>query len=168
MVRKLRIGLVAVLAAGVFIPTGAGAATRNVTGTMTGTGGFRFQSCPGVVSVISTGTYAASGMGTGTYRLDICVLNTSDLSVQGTVVFTTKRGATLSGTIGGSIPGGPATTPYAVTVTGGTLRFRRAGGTLFLGPLLESDFRNCDPRVGICLDWTDTGPISGTLFHVHR
>ena len=52
--------------------------------------------------------------------------------------------------------------------TGGTKRYVNARGDLAIGPLAESDSHNCDPRIGICLDWTDTGPVTGTLRHVHR
>ena len=48
-------------------------------------------------------------------------------------------------------------------ITGGTKQFAHAGGTLTIGPLVRSDFTNCDPRIGLCLDWRDTGPITGTI-----
>ncbi|MEP6624137.1 MAG: hypothetical protein ABJC79_06825 [Acidimicrobiia bacterium] len=135
---------------------------------MRGPGGLRFEGCGGVVSVIGSGAYSSVGLGTGTYQFDVCIVDTASFAVRGTVSFTTRTGAKLLGTIGGSIPGGPSTSPYQVTVTGGTKRFRHARGSLVIGPLLEAQSHNCDPRTGFCLDWTDSGPLSGTLTHVRR
>jgi hypothetical protein len=146
----------------------AGAAVRNVSGSMRGPGGLRTENCGGPVSVVGSGNYASVGLGTGTYEFDVCLLDTNGFAVRGTMSFTTRTGAKLFGTVGGSIPGGPPSSPYAVTVTGGTKRFRHARGSLSVGPLLEADQHNCDPRTHICFDWTDSGPLSGTLTHVNK
>jgi hypothetical protein len=67
----------------------------------------------------------------------------------------------LNGTIAGTFASpGPT---WNVTVTGGTKRFSGATGELTVGPLVQSNMHNCDPRVGICMNWTDFGQISGTL-----
>ena len=145
---------------------GAGAATRQRSGTMTGPGAFEPKGC-GIISVVGHGTYTSTGLGQGTYVYDACVLSTSPFDFEGTVTFTRRTGATLTGTIDGTVPG--ATQPnFVVTVTGGTRRYAHAVGELMIGPLAESDPTNCDPRIGICLHWTDTGPVTGTLRHVRR
>jgi hypothetical protein len=145
----------------------AGAATREVSGTLTGPGGFVTGGCAGIISEFGSGTYSAKGLGTGTYRFDVCITDPGVLTFAGTATFTRRTGATLTGTIAGTFGGGPGPT-FAVTVTGGTRRYAKAQGTLTIGPLVESNSTNCDPRVGVCLNWTDTGPVTGTLRHVRR
>jgi hypothetical protein len=146
--------------------TAAGAAARNVSGTLTGPGGFRSEGC-GIVSEIGQGTYTAKGLGEGAYAFDVCVTSTSPITFAGTVTFTRRTGATLTGTIGNTFTGsgGPV---FLVTVTGGTGRYARATGSLVIGPLGESDQHNCVPGVfpPLCIDWTDSGPLAGTLSHV--
>ena len=85
----------------------AGAATRNVSGTMTGPGAFEPKGC-GVISVVGHGTYTSTGLGQGTYVYDACVLSTSPFDFEGTVTFTRRTGATLTGTIDGTVPGAHA------------------------------------------------------------
>jgi hypothetical protein len=146
----------------------AGAATRDVAGTMSGPGGFRFLGCDGVVSAIGSGTYEATGLGAGTYEFDVCI-NTSPFPIRfaGNIVFTTRNGgATLTGTIGGIFVGGPGPS-FSVTVTGGTKRFAKTEGELVLGPFVKSNELNCTPAL-ICFDWTDTARVTGTLRHVKR
>jgi hypothetical protein len=168
--RFRRTVLVGLLVIGAVLPTtadGAGAATRNVSGTLTGPGGFRLEGC-GVISEIGSGTYAATGLGRGTYVFDVCITSTGPVTFDGTVTFTRSSGATLTGHIGGTFNGGSGPT-FAVSVTGGTKRYAHAGGDLVIGPLGQSEEHNCDPRIGICLDWTDSGALTGTLRHVrHR
>jgi hypothetical protein len=168
--RLRRTVLVGLLAIGLMLPATAdvaGAATGNVSGTLTGPGGFRQQGCNGIISEIGNGTYAAEGLGRGTYVFDVCITNTGPIAFDGTVTFRRRSGATVTGTIAGTLPSGGGPT-FAVTVTGGTKRYARARGDLVIGPLAESAQHNCDPRVGICLDWTDTGPVTGTLRHVQN
>ena len=50
-----------------------------------------------------------------------------------------------------------------VTVTGGTRRFLHARRTLTLGPLVSSNAHNCEPRIGLCLDRDEAGPLTGSL-----
>jgi hypothetical protein len=168
--RFRRTVLVGLLALGAVLPMtadGAGAVTRNVAGTLTGPGGFRSEGC-GIISEIGSGTYVATGLGRGTYVFDVCITSTNPVTFDGTVTFTRRTGATLTGHIGGTFTGGPGPT-FAVSVTGGTKRYAHARGDLVIGPLAESEPRNCDPRIGICLDWTDSGTVTGILRHVrHR
>jgi hypothetical protein len=147
------------------VASGASAATagRPVDGTLTGPGGFRFEGCPGTITEIGSGTFRAQGLGPGTYAFNVCVSLSIDgtFTFDGTITFTTAGGATLTGTISGTSGGG---TTFDVVITGGTKQFAHAGGTLTVGPLVQSDRTNC--RVGICLDWRDTGPITGTITNV--
>jgi hypothetical protein len=85
-----------------------------------------------------------------------------NITFDGTITLTTTGGATLAGTIGGTFTGGSGPT-FNVVITGGTKQFAHAGGTLTVGPLVQSDSTNCDLRVGLCFDWRDTGPITGTI-----
>ncbi len=133
---------------------------------MSGPGGFRVgQACDGPVSEVGTGGYSATGLGHGQYSFDVCITTFPVVTFAGSVTFTTSNGATLGGTISGTFTGGIGPS-FNVTVTVGTKRFRRTGGDLVIGPLVESNFINCQHM--ICLDWTDTGPISGTLRHISR
>jgi hypothetical protein len=139
---------------------------RNVEGTMTGPGGFRFLGCDGVVSAIGNGTYAATGLGAGVYEFTICIdTSTFPIGFTGDITFTSKHGrATLTGAIDGAAvgPGGPT---FPVTITGGTRRFAHTRGELMLGPFVQTDQHNCMPSL-ICFDWTDTARITGALRHV--
>jgi hypothetical protein len=148
------------------VAPGASAATvsRPVDGTLTGAGGFRLEGC-GLITEIGSGTFRAKGLGPGTYAFNVCVSIDGTITFDGTITLTTAGGATLTGTIGGTFTGGPGPT-FDVVITGGTKQFAHAGGTLTVGPLVESDFTNCDPRVGVCFDWRDTGPITGTITNV--
>jgi hypothetical protein len=148
------------------VASGASAATagRPVDGTLTGPGGFRFLGGCDLVTEIGSGTFRAQGLGPGTYAFNVCVSLDGTFTFDGTITFTTAGGATLTGTISGTLTGGGPT--FDVVITGGTKQFAHAGGTLTVGPLVESDFTNCDPRVGVCLDWRDTGPITGTITNV--
>jgi hypothetical protein len=134
---------------------------RPVEGTLTGAGGFRVEGC-GAVTEIGSGTFRARGLGSGTYAFNVCVSIDENITFDGTITLTTTGGATLAGTIGGTFTGGSGPT-FDVVITGGTKQFAQAGGTLTVGPLVQSDFTNCDPRVGVCFDWRDTGPITGTI-----
>ena len=133
---------------------------------MSGSGGFRLLGC-GVISEIGSGTYSATMLGRGTYTFTVCVTTTPVITFAGTVVFTEGNGATLAGTIGGSFAGG-AGPSFTVTVTDGTKRFSKVRGELVLGPFVQSNQTNCNPRVGVCLDWTDDGPIAGTIRRMNR
>ena len=137
---------------------------RPVDGTMTGPGGFRVEGC-GLVTEIGSGEFRARGLGRGTYVFSVCVTNGPPLTSDGTITLTTAGGATLSGTIGNTFTGG-AGPIFEVVITGGTKQFAHAGGTLTIGPLVRSDFTNCDVRINLCLDWRDTGPITGTITNV--
>lgn len=142
---------------------GAPAATsgRPVDGTLTGPGGFRLRGC-GVVTEIGSGTFQAKGLGPGTYEFDVCVTLDPVVTFDGTITLTTAGGATLTGDISGTYTGGPGPA-FDVAITGGTRQFAQATGSLVVGPLSTSNPANCDPRIEICFDWTDTGPITGTI-----
>jgi hypothetical protein len=147
----------------------AGAAVRNVNGSMTGPGHFVTKpSCTGVIDETGTGTFAARDLGVGTYAFDVCVTEgASTLSFAGAGSFVTHSGAKLRGTISGSVPLGQFPT-FTFTVVSGTRRYRHATGTLTLGPFVETNMTNCDPRTQVCTDWTDTAPIAGQLQHIRR
>jgi hypothetical protein len=138
---------------------------RKVDGTLTGPGGFRFLGCDGTVTEIGSGAFRARGLTSGTYSFAVCVTVDSGITFDGTITLTTAHGGMLTGTISGSFTGGPGPV-FDVAVTGGTKRFAHARGALTVGPLVESDLSNCNPHTGVCLDWTDTGPITGTITHV--
>ena len=148
------------------VAPGASAATgdRPVDGTLTGPGGFRFEGC-GLITEVGTGTFHARGLGPGTYEFDACVTLDPEITFDGTITLTTAGGATLTGTVTGTFTSGPGPT-FDVVITGGTRQFAHAGGTLTIGPLVQSDQMNCDPRGEICLDWRDTGPITGSITNV--
>ena len=149
------------------VAPGASAETthgRPVDGTLTGPGGFRPQGC-GVITEVGSGTFRAQGLGPGTYEFNVCVTTDPVITFDGTMTLTTTGGATLNGTISGTYTGGAGPT-FDVAITGGTRQFARAGGSLTIGPLVQSDHTNCDPRIGICLDWHDTGAITGTITNV--
>src|SRR4029453_14646114 len=120
--------------------SGASAATagRPVDGTLTGPGGFRLEGC-GLVTEIGSGTFRAKGLGPGTYAFNVCVSINGTIMFDGTITLTTAGGATLTGTIGGTFTGGPGP-PFDAVMPGGTKQFAHAGGTLTVGPLVESDF----------------------------
>jgi hypothetical protein len=145
----------------------AGAATRNVTGSMTGPGGFRPSSCTGgTADEIGSGTYTSTALGTGTYTFDACVTQTtSGFSFSGKAKFVTRSGAKLRGTLGGTFSGA-GNPSFTMTVQSGTKRFARATGALVIGPFTETNQTSC--AHGVCLDFTDTGPLRGTLHHVTK
>jgi hypothetical protein len=152
-----------ILMAVLVMPGTAGAAVRQVDGGMSGPGGFRQLGCAGTVSAIGNGTFAATGLGIGTYTFEVCISNVgSRFTFSGTARFTTRNNAELRGTISGQSGGGFP--PFTFTVTSGTRRFKHAVGMLVLGPFTESNQTNCAHQ--ICSDWTDSGPIKGTLRHV--
>ncbi len=141
----------------------AGAApnkTKNVDGVFNGAGGFVFNSsCPLIIDA-TTGTYRAKHLGRGTYSFHICVTNPGLLHAVGTFDLVTRSGAQLHGAIDTDLP-----TPLhgvPVTIADGTRRFARATGTLVLDFVMFNE-TNCDPRVGICLNWDERGTITGTI-----
>lgn len=143
----------------------AGAAIRNGDGQMSGPGGFRPATCDGgAVTVIGSGTFAAEQFGIGLYQFDVCLTAspTGGLTYAGTALFTMRSGAELRGTIAGTLES--SLPQWVVTVTSGTRRFKHATGTLKLGPLTQTNETNCAHL--ICSDWTDSGPLVGTLRHV--
>ena len=103
----------------------------------------------------------ATVLGKASYHTEICVEVTPQITFGGTFLITVLSGDTLTGAINGTFAGGALSLP--LQITGGTGRFARASGTLTLGPINQFDFSNCDPRVGICLDWHETATISGNL-----
>ena len=135
---------------------------RNVEGTMTGPGGFRFTGCAGIITEVGSGTFTAKTLGSGTYSFEVCISGSSPFTFSGTATLVARNGARLDGVINGT----GSQPEFPVAITGGTKQFSHAAGDLVLGPFSESDQHNCDPRVGICIDWTDTGPITGTLRNV--
>jgi hypothetical protein len=146
-----------------FMTSSASAADRNIEGTLSGAGGFRFTGC-GLVTVIGDGTFNAMGLGPGTYSFRVCVLslNFPLATVDGTATLTTLGDAALTGTVNGTIDvsHGPR---FDFTITGGTKQFTSAKGTITVGPLMQSDFTNCNPEFGICFDWHDAGPLTATI-----
>jgi hypothetical protein len=165
--RRWVVVIAVVLGAVVVAPGTAGAAVRHVDGAMSGAGHFDSQSgCAGIIEQTGSGAFAARDLGVGTYTFSVCITQgPSALSFAGTASFRTHSGAQLHGTIDNSGPLGQYPT-FVLTVTGGTRRYRHATGTLTLGPLAESNSTSCDPRSGVCLDWTDRGPLTGALRHV--
>jgi hypothetical protein len=140
----------------------AGAAptkTKTVTGSLHGAGDFLFSGGCLIVAE-SAGTYRAKHLGRGTYQLGLCVTSTGPLHVVGGFQLVTRAGAQLDGTIDADLPNALQSVP--VTITGGTERFAGATGNLVLA-ITEFNQTNCDPRVGICLNWEEQGTITGTI-----
>jgi hypothetical protein len=160
--RRLVVCAVALLVVTTFAPSASAVGGRDVKGTVAGAGGFEFVAGCGVITEVGSGTFRATALGHGTYTFTVCIEIAPTITFNGTIAMTTTGGATLTGTIGGSFTGGPGPA-FDVVVTGGTKQFANAAGTLTVGPLIESDFTNCDPRVGICLNWRDVGPITGAI-----
>jgi hypothetical protein len=132
---------------------------------MSGPGSFKSASCAGATAdEIGSGSYAATGLGIGTYTFDACITRTaSGFTFGGSVTFVTRTGAKLRGTIGGTFSGSGSPS-FTVQVTGGSKRFARATGSLVIGPFTTTNETNC--AHGICVDFTLTGPVTGTLHHV--
>jgi len=162
--RRFTIAASVAVAAIMLLPATAGAKHGNVDGTMTGPAGFVPGGCSGIIADRGSGTFTASGLGSGTYAYDVCVTSTGPITFDGTASVTTRRG-TLSGTVGGGCPSSGCP-QFTLTITAGTDKYRKTRGTLLLGPLAQTNQSNCDPRVGICLSWIDVGPITGTLTHL--
>jgi hypothetical protein len=140
----------------------AGAATRPVSGTITGPGGYRSEGCNGLISQIGSGTYTSRGLGHGSYTFDLCVTSMSPVAttVEGTMTFTRTGGARITGTVDSTFPGGQPET-FAVSITGGTRQYAHAHGQIVVGPLAATNQHNCG---GVfCLDWTDTSQFSGMI-----
>jgi hypothetical protein len=134
-----------------------------VDGALAGPGGFRSEGCGNIVE-FGYGSFHAPDLGHGIYQFSVCVTVTGTITFDGTITLTIAHGAKLTGDIGGTYSGGGPT--FDVTITGGTKKFAHARGALTVGPLAESNRRNCDPRTGLCWDWDDSGPITGTVTHV--
>jgi hypothetical protein len=169
MKRKLVGGLALLFVVGAAAPTAAAAKPRNahrieVDGTFRGAGGYE-TTCE-IVSEVSDGTFHDPVLGHGSYNFRICLALVDDpITFVGSFSLTTASGATLDGSISGTYdPSAGIILP--VTILGGTQRFRHARGSLTIGPIREHDFTNCDPRAPACLDWKDSGPITGTITHV--
>lgn len=157
------LGLVAALVLGT--AGVAGAAVRNVDGRMTGVGGIRTgESCGGTATQFGNGSFAAKQLGIGTYTFNLCITDQGGghLSAAGRILFTTRSGARLRGTVSGSYDNGPPL--FMVTVTRGTWRFAKATGSLSFGPATVSNPTNCQHL--ICQDWDETAHLTGTLQHV--
>src|SRR4029079_9266363 len=88
--------------------------SQQVNGTLGGPGGYKYRGCR-TIGLFGTGTFQARHIGRGTSELERCVIAIvhQPITYEGVLAFTTKTGATLTGTIGG-IAGGP----LAVTITG--------------------------------------------------
>jgi hypothetical protein len=158
------IALALLVVAGFTAPAAASGRSRDVEGTLTGPGAFEVRGC-GVITEIGSGTFEATVLGRGTYVFEVCIeTTTSPLTFTGTASFTARNGARLDGVINATGTG----PTFPVTITGGTQQFSRAAGSLVIGPLVQSNQTNCVPRVGICLNWTDNGPLTGTLENVPR
>ena len=165
--RRVALAIAIVVGCVSLAPAPAGAGHANVSGTMTGPAGFVFGGpCSGIVIDRGSGTFSATALGSGTYSYDVCITSTGPVSFTGTASLTTRRG-TLSGTIAGACSSGGCP-QFPLTITAGTDKYRKTRGTLLLGPLAQTNQSNCDPRVGICVNWIDVGPITGTLTHVPK
>jgi hypothetical protein len=76
----------------------------------------------------------------GAIHIDTCVFPAAEIGLydfSGTFVFTSSRGATLSGTVTGTGPGG--TVPSRLNVTGGTSSFRGVSGHIDLSGTWTTD-----------------------------
>jgi hypothetical protein len=153
----------AILIVGVLAPpAGAASSGHDIDGTMTGSGAFVAAGCA-TIEEIGSGTFKAQGLGLGTYEFSVCIAVGGVITFDGFVTLTTSGNSTITGDISGSFTGATPGPQFDVIITGGTKKYANATGVLTLGPLMESNFTNCDPRVGICLNWTDTGPLTGTI-----
>ena len=163
--RRILMGtLTLVLALGTIAPGAqpAAAAPPHFEGRLIGAGSFKVEGC-GTITEYGSGKFHAGGLGHGTYSFRVCVTVGATFTFAGSVTLTFVDGAILNGTIDGVyVPGsgGPA---FPVVVTSGTQRFARASGAFLIGPLVQDKQSSCDPRVGICFAWRDTGPIVGDV-----
>jgi hypothetical protein len=137
----------------------AAAATKPVTGSFDGSGGFDTGRGCGLIGYVSSGTYEATHLGRGTYTLDFCV-DDSALNVTGTLEFVTRHGAQLHGVLDTQLLTGLTAVP--ITLAGGTKRFDGATGELSI-TITQFNQSECDPRVGVCLRWDETGDVTGTI-----
>jgi hypothetical protein len=162
MRRALVIAVVAVLAfvAAAPVADAAPSKVKPVSGEVLGAGGFVLDGSCSLIIYSTAGTYRAKHLGRGTYTLRFCVTVPSAFHFSGTLELVTKRGHQLHGIIDSDVPAPLQDIP--VTIAGGTGRFQGATGTLLLS-LTQFDLSGCDPRVGVCLFWKETGTITGTI-----
>jgi hypothetical protein len=127
---------------------------REVSGAFTGTTSWEpLPQCP-VVHQVFDATYDAEAGGVGTFHVDICVLLPTPedpaFPVDGSFVLTTPSGATLIGTVTGTVlfVGFAAELDFTLTATGGTGQFQDVTGTIALDGTWDGN---------------NPGTISGTL-----
>jgi hypothetical protein len=154
-----------IIATALMVTSGtASAAIRHPDGQMTGPSAFVASTCEGAtVGYFGTGTFAGTEFGIGSYALYACLsTEPPGFTFTGSIEFTFRSGAKLRGTINNTIDNTPVR--FLVDVTGGTKRFANARGTLELGPFTQTDCTLQEHL--ICIRWTDTGHIGGTLIRV--
>jgi hypothetical protein len=128
---------------------------REVSGPFTGTTVVDFPpTCP-VAHQVFDATYDAEAGGAGTFHIDNCVLLPTPedpaFPVDGSFVLTAPSGATLTGTVTGTVlfdASGAAQLDFTLTVTGGTGQFQDVTGTIALDGTWDGN---------------NPGTISGTL-----
>lgn len=140
-------------------PAGAGPGGAPVRGEARGEAALYPQQAGCIAVTVHDGTLTASVLGAGAYHLEACAYWDTVMRVAGVLTITTPGGHVLTAGLDEVFYGALDTT---FTVTGGTGRFRRATGTLTLR-LEAFDQRNCHPRVGVCLNWSEQGPVTGTV-----
>lgn len=107
---------------------------RRVSGPFEGTTEFQFgtEGCSFVFQVWE-GTYRTAQNKEGTFRLEGCVQASGTFPFTGTFTLTAPNGAVLTGTVSGSVFGGPGGgQAFTLRVVEGTKNFRRVVGTILL------------------------------------
>ena len=110
---------------------------REVTGAFTGTQSFEFGGGCSFVHQVYDATYQPARPGLGSVHVDVCVEpGGGDFVVDGTFQLTTRTGATVTGTVAGTVTpdegGFTADLDFTLTVAQGTRQFQHATGTVTL------------------------------------
>jgi hypothetical protein len=105
---------------------------ERVSGPVDGTTEFEFgtNGCSFVFQVWQ-GTYETARGRVGSFRLAGCVEATGDFPFTGTFILTAPNGAVLTGTVSGTVFGGPGDGQlFTLGLVDGTKDFRNAAGTI--------------------------------------
>jgi hypothetical protein len=161
-IRALVIASVMTLAT--FVPVGpasAAAGPQSIVGSFRGAGSLVYDGNCAVILNPNGGHYHSTHLGRGSYSLNLCVTSTAPhLHVTGAFELVTLGDGHVHATVDTDLDNGLTGVP--ATINGGTKRFTNATGTLTIDVAMF-DQTNCDPRIGICLNWKERGNFTGTI-----